>query len=217
MELDKTSPVPLSKPNAKRKGLIRLLRMKRFWAGLLLAALLALGIRVIFSFSQMEAEVSNSLSKEVTSQIQAWTDKFFSINPNDSFWQHDLNNIVRKVGHVIEYFLLGLLVCSFFQVITRRQWLTLPLSLLACFGIAMFDERLQYFAEGRGPRMSDVWLDTGAAAIGILLMGVVLTLIQRYISMNRTIKEYERMLGEQEHQDENRQSAAPSDCRMHQS
>ena len=211
MELNKTSPVSLPKPNAKKKRLPRLLRMKRFWVGILLAMLLALGIRTIFSFSNMEGELSNSLSKEVTVHIQEWVSRYFSINQNDSFWKSDLHSIVRKAGHVIEYFLLGLLVCSFFQVITRRQWLTLLLSPLVCFGVAAVDEWLQYFAEGRGPRMSDIWLDMGAATVGILLMSVVLFLIQRYIRMNRMIKEYERVLGDQNQQNENLQSSAPSD------
>lgn len=195
MEMDKSSQLPAMESQRGRKGLPRLFRMKRFWVGLLLAILLVLGIRTIFSFSRMEAEVSNSLSKAVTAQIQAWTGRYFSINPNDSFWKRDLNNIVRKAGHVIEYFLLGSLVCSFFHVLTRRLWPSICFSPLLCFLIGFADERLQYFSEGRGPRMSDVLLDTGAATVGILLTALVLALIRQYVRMSHKIKAYEQQHG----------------------
>ncbi len=155
------------------KKSFNILRSKRFWLGFILTAVLVFGVHTIFSFSEMKAPESNGLSKRVTAQIQVWTDEHFDIDPTDSFWKYDLNNIVRKMGHVAEYSMLGFVLCSLLNVITKRNWLAIIISPLLGFGIACIDEYLQNFSEGRGPGWKDVRLDTISVILGVLLAGIV--------------------------------------------
>jgi len=150
-----------------------LLHSKRFWLGMILLSILIFGIHTIFSFSEMKASESNSLSKRITAHIQEWTDEHFDIDPSDSFWKYDLNNIVRKMGHVTEFSLLGFVLCSLFNVITKRNWLAVIISPILGFGVACFDEYLQQFSEGRGAGWKDVRLDTISVIIGVLFAGIV--------------------------------------------
>lgn len=146
---------------------------KRFWVGLVLAVLIAFGVKTIFAFSQMKAPASNGLSKDVAAVIQKFTEGHFQIQPSDSFWKYDLNNIVRKMGHVLEFSLLGMAVCSFLNVLTKWNWISMLVSPMICFGVAIADEYIQQFSEGRGPSWRDVRLDTFSALSGVLLAGIV--------------------------------------------
>jgi VanZ family protein len=150
-----------------------LLRSRRFWLGFILIVSIFFGIRAIFSFSQMDASVSHGFSKKVAAIIQEWTDNHFGIEPSDSFWKYDLNNIIRKMGHVLEFSLLGMWVCAFLNVLTKRNWLAIIISPFICFSVAYADEYIQQFSEGRRSGWMDVRLDTISAILGILLAGIV--------------------------------------------
>ena len=167
-------------------------RSKRFWLGVLLAVSIIFGVKTIFIFSQMEAPISNGFSKRVAAIIQEWTDLHFSIQPSDSFWKYDLNNILRKMGHVLEFSLLGLVVSSFLNVVTKRNWFAVIVSPFICFGVACFDEYLQQFSEGRGPGWRDVRLDTISAVLGILLAGIVFGLFWYIHGLKKKIRLLEK-------------------------
>ena len=158
---------------------------RRVAAILLLGVTLIVGILAIFGFSRMNAPESNGLSKTVTASIQAWTDLHFSINPADSFWMQDLNNIVRKMGHVCEYALLGFIACSFLNVLLRNNYVAMVVSPVFCFGVACVDEYLQQFADGRGPMWRDVRLDTLSAFCGIVTSGIVFAVLWRMLYLKR--------------------------------
>ena len=174
----------------------------RFWLGLLLAVLIVFEIKTIFTFSQMEAPASNGLSKEVAAAIQKWTDGHFKIQPSDSFWRYDLNNIVRKMGHVLEFSLLGMAVCGFLNVLTKRNWLAMLVSPMICFGVAGADEYIQQFSEGRGPSWRDVRLDTFSALSGVLLAGIVFGLFWYIHGMKRRILLLENLKTENDRENE---------------
>ncbi len=165
------------------------LRSKRFWLAIILMVLLVYGVFTIFSFSRMEAPASNGLSKHITAMIQTWTDDHFDINPKDSFWKYDLNNIVRKLGHVLEFSALGFIVCSLLNVITKRNWLAVLVTPFICFAVACMDEYIQEFSAGRGPGWKDVRLDTISATFGVLLAGVVFWVFWTIYKLKRQVRE----------------------------
>ena len=64
---------------------------------------------------------------------------------------------LRKIAHFTEFATLGFLVALYIVIYERKirvALLSLPIALI----LAFFDETLQY-ASGRGPLISDVWID----------------------------------------------------------
>lgn len=70
-------------------------------------------------------------------------------------------SLVRKIAHMFEYFVLSVLL---FFLWRRAVWKTL----LTGFIIAFLDETIQVIS-GRGPQITDVWIDLIGVAVGIAL------------------------------------------------
>jgi VanZ family protein len=77
--------------------------------------------------------------------------------------------IVRKAAHFTEYLILGILLAlelaNFVKGWLRRFFEPLAMALSASF----IDETIQLFVEGRSGQVSDMWIDTAGAALGILI------------------------------------------------
>ena len=81
----------------------------------------------------------------------------------------DAHRVIRKLAHMSEFALLGLLWSSLLIQLRRR-------SLSDClFGAgtlalltALVDETIQLFSPGRGSQVTDVWIDFCGACLGIL-------------------------------------------------
>ena len=86
------------------------------------------------------------------------------------------NHIVRKAAHVIEYAVLGLLGRFTFE--GRRGWERPAFALAACLMVALCDETIQLFVEGRAGMVADIWLDM-AGAFGGVLVGTVMQMLFR--------------------------------------
>lgn len=77
-------------------------------------------------------------------------------------------HMVRKTGHFTEFLLLGASLGLFFTVKgTGRKDKTLYLCLLALF-VPLMDETIQVFSDGRGPLVTDIWIDIVGYASGCL-------------------------------------------------
>lgn|SRR5450756_626841 len=94
--------------------------------------------------------------------------------------------------HVLELSILGLVVCSFLNVLTKRNWLALLVSTFLCFGVACVDEYIQQFSEGRRPEWRDVQLDTISAVFGILFAGIAFGLFWYIHGLKRKIRLLEK-------------------------
>jgi VanZ family protein len=89
-----------------------------------------------------------------------------------------LHALVRKCGHVFEYFVFGLLLFRAFRATTHggaTRWALNALAIAAIF--AASDEFHQTFVPSRGASIWDVLLDTAAAALAVVLAWVI---TQRY-------------------------------------
>lgn len=73
------------------------------------------------------------------------------------------DHILRKMAHVFEYFILGLLVSRNVDS-NVRGWEHRAEGI--CFVTAFLDESIQVFS-GRGALVTDVWIDLGGAILGI--------------------------------------------------
>ena len=82
-----------------------------------------------------------------------------------------LDYILRKAGHIAEYFLLFCLALRALQFGRRSlRWQSLTGALILCLANAATDEIHQYFVAGRTGAISDVAIDFGGAALGSMIV-----------------------------------------------
>ena len=117
---------------------------------------LAMAATVIFIF------VNSSLPPELSSEQSDAVGGFIAsiIPPDTAVGSFILDNL-RKIAHFTEYGLLGIEIAIYVTVFgekkrVRRALSALPVPLFVGFT----DETIQIFS-GRGPEISDVWIDIG--------------------------------------------------------
>ena len=120
----------------------------RFWL-----VLTALWVAVIYILSAMSGEVSSAQSKSVWEVLH-------------TIWEDLSHENLRKIAHGVEYFILGGFALSmFFHTKTFKVAKPMLFSVL----VAMGDETLQLYVDGRASEVMDIWMDFGGAVIGILI------------------------------------------------
>ena len=87
-------------------------------------------------------------------------------SPEDLLTAHA---VVRKLAHLTEYAVLGVLVLRALDVPGRALGWLIVVSLLCCAGYAALDEFHQTFVPSRTGSPLDVALDTSGAALGLAL------------------------------------------------
>lgn len=112
---------------------------------------------------------TNSLRTGAQSSLQsgrvlAWVLSLFPGAPADA-----LHLIIRKAAHMTEFALLGLTTGCTVRAYTPRVWRHITVPLFVCLAVAVADEFLQRFIEGRGSSVADVVIDFGGALVGVLL------------------------------------------------
>ena len=135
---------------------------------ILFTAMVVMCVAFIFYNSSQVAEVSGEISGKVT----ALSNEALSYLPVDITLSEA---IVRKLAHVAEFALLGLLFTFCLRVYTRRLIAFSAWPLLFGLFIAVCDEFLQKFIPGRSGQIRDIFIDFigvcggTAAAIFIVL------------------------------------------------
>ena len=84
-----------------------------------------------------------------------------------------IDHPVRKTAHMTEYAVLAMLVTGMFWAYGVRLRKNSLYTILVCFLYAGTDEFHQLFIQGRAGRFSDVLIDTVGAAVGILVIRLV--------------------------------------------
>jgi VanZ family protein len=144
---------------------------------ILCLTLLGLWLGVIWGNSLLHGELSTKVSG-----FFGWLINGFMPSANAGTGEAG-HGFLRKVGHLTEFCLLGLLLSWLVRMTLKetRQHLWLPL--LGGIGVACVDETIQFFVPGRACRITDVGIDTLGCALGI----VIITLI--VIIKNQKLKE----------------------------
>lgn len=75
--------------------------------------------------------------------------------------------VVRKAAHFSEYALLGFFVELLAASLSGRLRFLVPEGL--CLAVALIDECIQFFSDGRSAQLKDVFIDLSGATIGVLL------------------------------------------------
>lgn len=81
--------------------------------------------------------------------------------------------VLRKLAHVAEYVLLGVLLGCLFKN-KQHPWLD---AVAVAMVIALSDETLQIFQPERYALIEDIWLDIASAAVGSTLFGKKIDII----------------------------------------
>ena len=114
---------------------------------------------IIFIFSSQKANVSNSNSFQVLYLL-----KNIGIDLQSSLGLHTANFIVRKIAHVMEYFILS---CFIYRGYKKSEFNNpLIYTFATIFTLACLDEIHQTFVPGRDGRFRDVLVDS----IGVILL-----------------------------------------------
>lgn len=139
---------------------------------MVLLFLTILWMSVIFCFSAQPAVESSKMSGFVKDSIDKVFNILFQGNipgilSEGSFFSEYL---IRKLGHVTEFFILGILTALLSgKLFSKKAFLK---ALILCALYASSDEFHQIFVSGRGPMVTDVLLDTAASFIGILIINI---------------------------------------------
>lgn len=131
-------------------------------------AVTVLYILFIFSNSMKPSEISSADSGWVLRTVQ----ELLVSTGISAQWLTE--HIIRKMGHFSEYTLLGILLygcISSYGFSAERRYFIL---LTAGFMVPFLDETIQLFVKGRSGQISDVWLDCGGVAFGMLLTALLL-------------------------------------------
>ena len=138
----------------------------------------------IFSNSLKNGEQSDKVSLGVVDKIKPIVD------PDDKMERSDLNKIVRKLAHGLEFMALGILTCAFLFTLTisdKKRFYALPP--VYCAIVAAADEFIQLHT-GRTGSIKDVFIDIGGAVSGILLFtaaAIIFGKIKKHTSERKKI------------------------------
>ena len=112
---------------------------------------------IIFIMSSFNSEISSNQSNIIVNFIS----NIFNIKNINI-----LSFIIRKLAHLTEYFILGLLLSNcLITYYNKNKYI----SLLICFLYAFSDEIHQLFISGRCFQIRDIIIDTFGGLIGIII------------------------------------------------
>lgn len=121
--------------------------------------LIIIWLLVIFLFSNQDGSTSTSLTNGIL-------EKYLFFLDSDIFFM-----IIRKMAHITEYFILGILVLNFINEFKIDK--KIVISILMCFILASFDEFHQLFIPDRTGCLLDVFIDMIGASLGISILSLI--------------------------------------------
>jgi len=135
---------------------------------------------VIFYFSSKPANESDKQSLLIINSINQILNEL-SIKVQLIFEQWNFS--IRKLAHLTEYAILGILLYNAFRV-SRVEKNLIPYSLLICMIYAITDEIHQLFVPGRTGKIVDVGVDSLGGVLGLIFM-ILLMSVQRIFKGNK--------------------------------
>ena len=136
---------------------------------------------LIFILSSQVIEESNQLSTGISGIVE---NTVGLVTPDTSFDTINFNYLVRKGMHFLAYFILGILISISFRRSKLHIIRNLMIALFLCILFAISDEVHQMFVAGRGPRISDIYIDSVGAMAGITVYLLAVKLI--YLKKQRS-------------------------------
>lgn len=137
-------------------------------------------LSVIFLFSGQQGDASAELSSGVTYKIVEFEGKIKKEQLDNNMIEQrveELHFYVRKMGHISEFFLLGIAMSipCFVYRIKGRKLIFIPIGCaILC---AALDEFHQLFISGRDAALRDVFIDS----IGIILSALLVQFSRKFV------------------------------------
>lgn len=86
--------------------------------------------------------------------------------------------LLRKAAHFSEYAALGVITLLFYGTLTADRAKKYLSAALTGISVPLVDETIQIFS-GRGPALSDVWIDISGFIFGTVLISLILFILLR--------------------------------------
>lgn len=137
---------------------------------------------VIFFFSAEDRSVSHDRSSRIKETVEKVIVKVIDEKEINVNLRGRLEYYVRKTGHLVEYFILAVLVCNALWISGLRGVKLYSVTFYMSVVYASLDEFHQSFVPGRGPQVEDVLLDGVGVVIGIIASFMIL---RRRINMEK--------------------------------
>lgn len=134
----------------------------------LCTALILLILAFVWGNSMMSAESSHAFSQWVKALLAPFLAEGSPVTEENS-------DLLRKIAHFAEFAALGVCLAWRGGMMGHR-----PHGAFLCgAAAAAVDETIQLFVPGRGPRVTDVLLDSSGVLTGMLLLSLGHTLLKR--------------------------------------
>lgn len=150
----------------------RLVPPERAWLVFWIAASLAVAL-LIYLFSAQTASESNVVSKG----LLRWLLTLLTGRSPTQAMMRRFHHYLRKAAHFSIYALLGF--CLSGGLHHQKRVPAIPAAIVLAALYAMTDEFHQSLVPGRGPLVTDVLIDASGAALGALVMALILRLLRR--------------------------------------
>ena len=145
---------------------------ERAWLIFWIAASAAVAL-LIFLFSSQTAPESDSISRGLLRRLLAL---LLGRSPDQAMMRR-FHHYLRKAAHFSIYALLGFCLSGGFH--HQKRLPPVPAAIVLAALYAATDEFHQSFVPGRGPLLTDVLIDASGAALGALVMALLLRLLRR--------------------------------------
>lgn len=142
--------------------------MKKNILRIILIVCILFWMYTVFGFSKHTGEVSSGISTKIA--------KLFS---NDEDVIITLEKIIRKIAHLSEYAVGGILFYSLFLTFKMSAKKQVIFSILITTIYAITDEIHQLFVPGRSGKITDVGIDVIGISIGICGLLFIIKIIQK--------------------------------------
>ena len=145
----------------------------------ILIVLLLCTFYIIFGFSSQDGEKSGGISKRITDFILEKSSKYNSLEISEKKQVNKrTERVIRKIAHFSIYTLVGILLMallSTYENIKRKN--QIYISTMLGISYAISDEIHQSFTPGRGPKITDVFIDSLGVFFGIIVILLIVEII----------------------------------------
>lgn len=145
----------------------------------ILIVLLLCTFYIIFGFSSQDGEKSGGISKRITDFILEKSSKYNSLEISEKEQVNKrTERVIRKIAHFSIYTLVGFLLMallSTYENIKRKN--QIYISTMLGISYAISDEIHQSFTPRRGPKITDVFIDSLGVFFGIIVILLIVEII----------------------------------------
>ena len=136
---------------------------------------------IIFGFSSQDGEKSGNISKKITEEIITRIPQIQEKEQNErEAISLRIEKVIRKIAHFSIYTAVGLLLMALLSTFEMKEKNRIIMSLIIGIIYASSDEIHQSFVPERSLMITDVMIDTMGVMLGILIILLGKTIIEKF-------------------------------------